>query len=403
MVDNAIASDQADQGEAILEDWFAPLTLTQFFGDIWSKKVHQSTGASEGQFDELLTQQDIDGFLNSEILPAHYLKVVTADHDFGRNLWAELDTRRDMDAIHIVDYARLFGLFEKGATIIIGASELHFPNIKKHCDALQSYFGFKVKANIYITPENAQGLPLHYDNHDVIVAQIAGKKNWHIHGCPFPEPTRWQNYSGQNVDENLIKEVYELTKGDVFYLPRGWMHDAHSENSYSAHITFGLYQPMLCDVVADIAKQASKDEPFRLRRPLANASKKEWQAFQSQIGKLGDHSLCDIQNVAAKEPVSNRLRFSTMSKPQSLDMNSWVKASISGQLQRKNHGDDIMFVHQGRRIGYPQFLSPMFDQLFSGRAVQIEQLGGLMGSKAKFEIIRELLRAGFLEACPPDE
>ncbi|NRD90029.1 hypothetical protein C8024_12005 [Sphingopyxis sp. BSNA05] len=133
-------------------------------------------------------------------------------------------------------------------------------------------------------------LPAHYDDHDVIVAQISGEKDWYIHGCPVSEPTSQQSYQGDRTTKHSDSQIYGLAKGDIFYVPRGWMHEAISKAAHSIHITFGLHQPMLCDVVAELAQKASADQAFRLRRPLPISSQDERVEFSRKISQLIEHA-----------------------------------------------------------------------------------------------------------------
>lgn len=40
--------------------------------------------------------------------------------------------------------------------------------------------GLSVGANLYVTPRGSQGLQEHYDDHCVLVLQLAGQKKWTV-------------------------------------------------------------------------------------------------------------------------------------------------------------------------------------------------------------------------------
>ncbi len=401
MPENDVMVDISKDGESILEGWVSPIPLSSFFSDIWAQKVHMFEDEQSDKFDDLLNEKDIDSFLSADNLPAHYLKVVTAEHIFGRHQWAKLDTRREIDALQIVDQKRLFDLFDKGATIIIGVAEGHFPKLKQCCAALQAFFGFRVQANIYITPPRAQGLPVHYDVHDVIVTQVIGTKDWNIYGCPVPEPTPKQNYNGQPKHPNT-PVAYMLTKGDTLYVPRGWMHEALSKDEYSVHITFGLHQPMLSDVISEMALKASEEEIFRLRRPLPISSEAEIESFHDKMSDLiahvGETKFDSSDNIDSPDTPS----FQKILSAHNLTIEDWVCVSPSCDPVIEYNDDNMLIRYDGNHIEYPKFLSPVINQLLVKEAVQIRQITGLVNSNAKIEIAKKMLKIGLLTLCNSD-
>ena len=54
------------------------------------------------------------------------------------------------------------------------------PAIAKLKSALEQMFSFPININMYLTPGTGKALGKHYDTHDVIVLQIAGKKKWKL-------------------------------------------------------------------------------------------------------------------------------------------------------------------------------------------------------------------------------
>jgi len=81
-----------------------------------------------------------------------------------------------------------------------------------------------IQINFYHTPQQGQGLGSHIDDHDVLVLQLQGQKQWQLDGA--------------GVQRTLI-----LNAGDWLYLPRGIRHDVRNCGLIpSAHFTVGFHR-----------------------------------------------------------------------------------------------------------------------------------------------------------------
>lgn len=82
-------------------------------------------------------------------------------------------------------------------------------------------FGYvTVGTNVFVTPPNSQAVKAHVDPHQIFVVQLMGTKRWLI---------------GEDRREIVIEA------GDVFYLPKGCLHEARTDEVTSIHETLGIY------------------------------------------------------------------------------------------------------------------------------------------------------------------
>jgi lysine-specific demethylase/histidyl-hydroxylase NO66 len=49
------------------------------------------------------------------------------------------------------------------------------------CSTLQEFLGSMVGANMYLTPPGTQGFAPHYDDVEVFILQLEGKKRWRLY------------------------------------------------------------------------------------------------------------------------------------------------------------------------------------------------------------------------------
>lgn len=113
------------------------------------------------------------------------------------------------------------------------------------CAHLQEYFGFPVGCSSYLTPAATQGFPPHYDDVEIFVLQLEGRKRWRLYHRPdegtAPSPRVTTEFSQAALGEPFRELVLEA--GDVMYFPRGVVHQAVADpTAPSLHLTFSTYQ-----------------------------------------------------------------------------------------------------------------------------------------------------------------
>ncbi|HEY2474155.1 MAG TPA: cupin domain-containing protein [Candidatus Cybelea sp.] len=161
--------------------------------------------------------------------------------------------------------------FEAGATLVLQALHRTWFPIQTFARELSAQLGHPVQANAYVTPARNTGFAPHYDVHDVFVLQFAGRKRWRIYEPVLNAPLRdqpWQERSAaveaRAAQTPLIDRVLE--RGDVLYLPRGYIHAATSLDEISGHLTIGVH-PVTRRMLVDHAL-ASLCDDAELRRSL---------------------------------------------------------------------------------------------------------------------------------------
>ncbi|WOL06478.1 hypothetical protein Cni_G15212 [Canna indica] len=122
--------------------------------------------------------------------------------------------------------------FQNGFTIAVRGMEFRSAKIAAIAKGLADLFGQpSVGANLYLTPPGSQGLSCHYDDHCVFVWQLLGQKHWTISSSPASIlPRLYEPLSSfpriENEDEGL---QMLLNEGDILYIPRGYLHEAHTK------------------------------------------------------------------------------------------------------------------------------------------------------------------------------
>jgi hypothetical protein len=127
----------------------------------------------------------------------------------------------------------------EGATLVLdNVDELHRP-VRRMAEALERVFHVRVQVNSYSGFRTSHGFDLHWDDHDVFILQVAGRKQWKVYGMTrrFPLAS-----DVESADAPPTEALWEglLEDGDLLYIPRGWWHVATPLDEPTLHLTVGV-------------------------------------------------------------------------------------------------------------------------------------------------------------------
>ena len=259
---------------AALEQLVAPLTPAEFFDQYYERKVYRSP-VKHPEIEGLLTLDRIDEIISDSELPASAISMAKSGQGLPQDEF--------VFGNNVVDRGAVLDNFRDGATIIL--PQLHFADGKlfSFCLGLEREFGARMQTNVYLTPPEAHGFGIHYDNHDVFVIQIAGAKEWEIYGDRDGLPFRGEGFR-KGVDETgELKEKFVLEAGECLYVPRGTAHRAPNHgNEPSLHITVGILVQTWAEFMLEAVAEASLRIP-EMRRSLPR------DLFFDREGALANH------------------------------------------------------------------------------------------------------------------
>ncbi len=232
-----------------------------FFADCFERKHVLASSADPRRFDDLLSVEAIDAFINGGDLRQGMLELVRHPDRIDPSLYLSTDGRVIASAVT--------EQYLNGATVILPQLHESMPRLGALCRALERILSCHTQTNIYLTPPGHQGFATHYDNHDVFVLQLSGAKHWRIYGTPISIPYRGEGFTLGQHDPGEVTDSLTLRAGDCLYLPRGVMHDApNAGNEPSLHITVGLITRTWADLMLEAVSELAIGEPaFRRSLP----------------------------------------------------------------------------------------------------------------------------------------
>lgn len=253
---------RADPLGALLGDGSA-----NFMADVFEQDFLLSQAGEPRRFDGLVTIDDVDRIVTSTDLREGDLVLAHA----GRN---SIEQSSYIDNGGFVDRGAVARHYRDGATIILNQAQRIIPTLGELCHGLEHVFSCHLQTNLYLTPPGEQGFRTHFDNHDVFVIQVQGKKDWRLYGVPLGLPFRGEHYQSSAHDVGDLRAEFTLGAGDCLYVPRGMMHDASTAgDAASLHITVGLINKTWADLILEAVSEVALREPaFRRSLPPGYAT-----------------------------------------------------------------------------------------------------------------------------------
>lgn len=177
---------------------------------------------------------------------------------------ANIVTRRGQ-SLSMARMNRLGSLMRDGCTLVVDALDSFDPTMEVVCRALQWWSREIVQVNTYLTTNESRGFDLHWDDHDVVIVQVAGEKSWEVRGASRAVPM-FRDAEPNRAPSEEIVWAGTMRQGDVMHIPRGYWHQAtradHGDG-YSLHLTFGFVQRTGVDWLTWLADRSREHEAFR--------------------------------------------------------------------------------------------------------------------------------------------
>lgn len=268
-----------------LEQMLSPVGPDAFFTDYWEQGPLLVSRSDPSYFEGLFSLDALDQILARADLWYPSIRVFLN----GRQVPPREFTGKWSYGFHnfdqIIDVNKIYDFYRAGATLNIQALERCWAPLMMLNKGLEQQTGFPVHTTAFLTPRSAENIPPHHDAVDFFTLQVGGKKRWRVWRNPQPLPLISPVYpSKQNKgtvsnaegvrDEDLVGE-YLLTDGDTLYVPRGFIHEAVTSDSYSLHVTVGINVHRWFDVLSDAARFAlarlGEDEEYRKALPTPAA------------------------------------------------------------------------------------------------------------------------------------
>jgi hypothetical protein len=249
------------EDDDIFSSFVQPLHLTKtgpsFISSILRNLVSCFPIASD-EIDILSFLKEVGNKLGCPIIYQQDIRVLRTDRQLKREVHffqESLDSccKKGSHIFNIDEVKKCAEAYKEGYTVAVRGMEFRFESIATIANGLASFFGQpSVGVNMYLTPPNSQGLARHFDDHCVFVCQLFGTKQWTV----FPQlnvqlPRLYDPLDNLYVADAEVSMAecrkILLNEGDILYIPRGFPHEACTDDvgpngsaGCSIHLTLGI-------------------------------------------------------------------------------------------------------------------------------------------------------------------
>lgn len=273
-------------------------------------------------------------------------------------------------SIPMVNMRSLGRLLDEGATVIMDQANVFDPTMEVACRALQWWSRERVQVNAYLTTNDASGFPLHWDDHDVVIVQLAGEKAWEVRATSRNVPMyRDADPNATPSDEIIWSGI--MRTGDVMHIPRGHWHQATrtgSGSGRSLHVTFGITKRTGASWLAWLGDWCREQEIFRHdldRRQEAGST----DLTEAAVQLIRERSSADFL-AAYEQEVALPRHVPFLDIFGSLDA---VVCTTHFPPRIHELGETVDVVASGKKLTFAAKALPALRLLLSGRPVVLEQ------------------------------
>jgi len=324
--------------------------VADFFARHYEREALIAPHNDPRRFADLLSIDAIDARIANHDLRAGDIDLANAANPVDRQKYVGSDG--------LVDRGVIAREYQLGSTIIL--QQLHEADeaLAAFTRRVEDVFSCHVQTNVYLTPPSAQGFRTHYDNHDVFVLQVEGKKHWRLYDVPVSAPYRGEGFSPKTHPPGELKQEFTLEAGDCAYVPRGMMHDAQTAgDGPSLHITVGLIVKTWADLMLEAVSEVALAHPgFRQSLPPGFARNGfDRAAARAHFGTLAKAVASDAQMESAFDlMVDNYIRarapdnrFAILDAPRAIAPTDRFALRDATPWRLADDGDNLLLIAPG--------------------------------------------------------
>lgn len=162
-----------------------------------------------------------------------------------------------------VDARKVEKMLAGGASLLVTQVDELLDDVQELAESCEELFRVAVGVNLYAGWRTDNAFDLHWDGHDTVILQVAGRKRWKVY-----EPTLLRPIGGWEAEtppRPVGEPVWEgvLQDGDLLYMPRGWWHVAYPLDEPTLHLTVGVQHRTGVDLLKWVASEARRRLPAR--------------------------------------------------------------------------------------------------------------------------------------------
>lgn len=396
-----------------LGDLVSPLAQDTFLGQVFGREIRTFAG-HPGRFAKLLSWPALNEILRHHRLQSPRLRLMRNGAPIDEDSYTtRMRGTFEDDRYRQLRPGALAEQLRSGATLVVDSiDELHAP-VGDLAVALERRLGEPVAASAYASWGAAAGFGVHWDDHDVVVIQLTGRKRWRVHGPSRPWPLHRDVEPNTTPPAELLADV-TLTDGDVLHVPRGWWHAVSALDEPTLHLTFGITRRTGIDLMAWLTDELRGDPRFRQDLPRyadGEVLADHVATLRAKILKALDDKSLTTRFFAAQDadaPSRPRLSLPHAATTEILpDDEESLVVLLAPRARLDDHGTSVTLTADGRRWAFNTMAAPVLRRLLDdGDPATLHELCALTDPRLECATVRafvaELVTAGLVAVNTPD-
>ncbi len=384
-----------------LDILIAPHSRESFFEEVWEKRaLHVARN-----------DPDYFGFLREDLSVEQVIWQTC-------HSWGDVSLARAHTNYQAAPYAALppgVSTIRKALaddyTVVINNVERKSLRVAEFCRSVEKNLYFNAIVNLYFTKANTQGLNYHYDTEDVFILQLEGKKEWRIYDVRADLPLTDEIYQQPDCDSCSFQE-FQLCAGDVLYIPRGFVHEAHALDHDSLHLTLTVSVVRWASVLHNLIDIASRhDVEFRKAVEVDLLRTSEVSPAHSIVNTLLKRISAEEYLSLAISEIQDRLLADKARLPAIRPLNGTADddvqvGSVVGvapdqvHLLSRSREGALFLKFIGASIEVSDDLEEVIRFVCQRKTFIVEELPGAFTAAEKVGLIKRLVDCGFLTVYP---
>jgi hypothetical protein len=387
-----------------LADLVAPQSIHDFIQTTYAQGWAHRQG-EPGRFCSLADWETVNALLSTQRFDSPRFRLGRQGEIVSAENFTEQITTRENARYRQVLLDGLLRELRNGATLIIDRVDQAHRPIGELATAIESELRARVSVNMYASWTYVPGFDTHWDDHDVFVIQLHGRKHWRILEPTRPWPLSLDIVDNPEPEASPVAE-FDLTAGDVLYLPHGWWHSVNAVGEPSLHLTIGVTPDNGIDFMTWLVDQARKEVLFRRRLPRFYSHEDR----KNYLAAIRAH----WNELMTKDDLLNRFFAHSDSTSQGrplfglpdiwetntvLDRRDSKIALVAPRATITPTEDGFILAALGRRWSFPSLAKPLIDAILSNDIITVgqvvESVRGLTQEQSA-NVILALLKAGVI-------
>jgi hypothetical protein len=377
-----------------LDQLFAPRAIDDFIRDSWGQRFDYVPGW-EGKFGDLLEWSAVNRLLLEHSFEPMRIGVVKEGKQLARTEYIQ----DGMPFPHVQPDA-LTKHLRDGATLVLnGIDQMHEP-IAQLVSALKRALGEPMGVNMYAGWRTTKGFDVHWDEHDVLVLQVSGRKQWHIYGASRPHPLAHALESKFAPPTEVVWEGV-IGEGDLLHIPRGWWHVAVPLDEPSLHLTFGIEtrngRHLLQWLIDDLCAGSEWTRKNLPRFATPGAREEHLAHVRDDLLARWTPDLLDryYAYLQTKMPARHPTSLPWSAMPDGLPASDaylvQLMSAFDTKLSPLADQQRVELIANGRRWGFAASASGIIEKLLEGPAVSIAELCATVADQVDRDTVRRLV------------